>query len=64
LGLAVVQNLVLNHGGEISCGRSDQGGALFRLRFPIALRKGDLQPVMVGERRTIEKQYPVMRSLS
>ncbi|MBT2990808.1 MAG: PAS domain-containing protein [Candidatus Thiodiazotropha sp. (ex Ctena orbiculata)] len=64
LGLAVVQNLVLNHGGEISCGRSDQGGALFHLRFPIALRKSDLQPVMVGERRTAVKKYPELRSLS
>ncbi|MEJ2425820.1 MAG: ATP-binding protein [Candidatus Thiodiazotropha sp.] len=36
LGLAVVQNLVLNHGGEILAGASEWGGALFQLRFPLA----------------------------
>lgn len=37
LGLAVVQNLVLNHGGEIHAGRSAAGGALFHMRFPLAV---------------------------
>jgi two-component system, sensor histidine kinase FlrB len=37
LGLAVVQNLVLNHGGEIHAGRSKAGGALFHIRFPLAV---------------------------
>jgi two-component system sensor histidine kinase FlrB len=64
LGLAVVQNLVLNHGGEISCGHSDNGGALFRLRFPLALRKIDLKPVMVGERRCASEYFDAIRSLS
>lgn len=36
LGLAVVQNLVLNHGGEILATHSNTGGALFQMRFPIA----------------------------
>ncbi|MES9993911.1 MAG: ATP-binding protein [Candidatus Thiodiazotropha sp.] len=63
LGLAVVQNLVLNHGGEIRCGSSDLGGALFQLRFPLALRKSDLHPEMVDERGTVGQQFPEMRSL-
>ncbi len=37
LGLAVVQNLVLNHGGEILAGASNWGGALFQMRFPLAV---------------------------
>ncbi|MEW8507020.1 MAG: ATP-binding protein [Candidatus Thiodiazotropha sp.] len=64
LGLAVVQNLVLNHGGEIRCGNSDQGGALFRLRFPIALRKSDLHTVMVEDPSPVGQHFPEMRSLS
>ncbi|MCG8025576.1 MAG: ATP-binding protein [Candidatus Thiodiazotropha endolucinida] len=64
LGLAVVQNLVLNHGGEITSGRSDTGGALFHLRFPLALRKSDLESGMEGERRSVSEYYDAMRSLS
>ncbi|MBT3043489.1 MAG: PAS domain-containing protein [Candidatus Thiodiazotropha sp. (ex Codakia orbicularis)] len=64
LGLAVVQNLVLNHGGEIASGRSDTGGALFHLRFPLALRKSDLESGMEGERRSVSEHYDAMRSLS
>ncbi|MEW7994153.1 MAG: HAMP domain-containing sensor histidine kinase [Candidatus Thiodiazotropha endolucinida] len=64
LGLAVVQNLVLNHGGEITSGRSDTGGALFHLRFPLALRKSDLESGMEGERRSVSEHYDAMRSLS
>ncbi|MES9990219.1 MAG: ATP-binding protein [Candidatus Thiodiazotropha endolucinida] len=64
LGLAVVQNLVLNHGGEITSGRSDTGGALFHLRFPLALRKSDLGSGMEGERRSVSEHYDAMRSLS
>jgi two-component system sensor histidine kinase FlrB len=37
LGLAVVQNLVLSHGGEIQLDQSASGGACFRLRFPLTL---------------------------
>jgi two-component system sensor histidine kinase FlrB len=36
LGLAVVQNLVLNHGGEILATHSTLGGALFQIHFPLA----------------------------
>ncbi|MCG7934397.1 MAG: ATP-binding protein, partial [Candidatus Thiodiazotropha taylori] len=36
LGLAVVQNLVLNHGGEILASHSTLGGALFQIHFPLA----------------------------
>jgi two-component system sensor histidine kinase FlrB len=64
LGLAVVQNLVLNHGGEISCGHADNGGALFHLRFPLALREIDIHRGMVGERRSVSEHYDAMRSLS
>ncbi|MCU7892798.1 MAG: PAS domain-containing protein [Candidatus Thiodiazotropha sp. (ex Ustalcina ferruginea)] len=64
LGLAVVQNLVLNHGGEIVTDRSDTGGALFHLRFPLALRKSDLQNPVVGERRVIPEQIQMSRSRS
>ncbi|MEW8028401.1 MAG: ATP-binding protein [Candidatus Thiodiazotropha sp.] len=64
LGLAVVQNLVLNHGGEISSRQSDSGGALFHLRFPLALRKIDLASGVTGERRSVSEHYDVMRSLS
>jgi two-component system sensor histidine kinase FlrB len=64
LGLAVVQNLVLNHGGEISCGQPDSGGALFHLRFPLAVRKLDLASGLGGERRSVTEHYHAMRSLS
>jgi two-component system sensor histidine kinase FlrB len=64
LGLAVVQNLVLNHGGEISCGHADNGGALFHLRFPLALSEIDINTGMVGERRRVSEHYDAMRSLS
>jgi two-component system, sensor histidine kinase FlrB len=37
LGLAVVQNLVLNHGGEILARHSNMGGALFQMRFPLTV---------------------------
>jgi two-component system sensor histidine kinase FlrB len=36
LGLAVVQNLVLSHGGEIHVSTSSSGGAEFHIRFPLA----------------------------
>ncbi|MEW8097907.1 MAG: ATP-binding protein [Candidatus Thiodiazotropha endolucinida] len=64
LGLAVVQNLMLNHGGEITSRRSDTGGALFHLRFPLALRKSDLESGMASERRSVSEHYDAMRSLS
>jgi len=41
LGLAVVQNLVLSHGGEIHLELGRLGGACFRIRFPLALEAAD-----------------------
>jgi signal transduction histidine kinase len=35
LGLAVVQQIVVSHGGEISAGTSEMGGALFTITLPI-----------------------------
>jgi two-component system sensor histidine kinase FlrB len=37
LGLAVVQNLVLSHGGEIHLDAARARGACFHIRFPLAL---------------------------
>jgi two-component system, sensor histidine kinase FlrB len=37
LGLAVVQNLVLSHGGEIHLHQGSMTGACFQIRFPLAL---------------------------
>ena len=34
LGLAIVQQAALRHGGEVLAGRSPEGGALFSLRLP------------------------------
>jgi two-component system sensor histidine kinase FlrB len=64
LGLAVVQNLVLNHGGEIRCGRSESGGALFHIRFPLALRKLELESELASETRSVSIHYDTIRSLS
>ncbi len=41
LGLAVVQNLVLSHGGEIHLLEGEAGGARFHIRFPLALETTD-----------------------
>lgn len=35
LGLAIVKKVVLEHGGDIECLASKDGGALFRIRLPI-----------------------------
>ena len=35
LGLAIVQQIVLDHGGEIEAGESPLGGALFRILLPL-----------------------------
>ncbi len=61
LGLAVVQNLVLNHGGEILAGASNLGGALFQMRFPLAVSaEGASQVLTQSLRQTVEH----LRSLS
>ncbi len=39
LGLALVQNIVEEHGGEIEVERSELGGALFIIRLPAALAR-------------------------
>lgn len=42
LGLAVVRSVVAAHGGEVSVGDAEGGGAEFRLRLPLATRDADL----------------------
>ncbi len=36
LGLAIVKKIVLEHGGEISCGHAPEGGANFEIRLPLS----------------------------
>jgi signal transduction histidine kinase len=36
LGLALVRSIALRHAGSVACGSSDQGGARFTIRLPIA----------------------------
>jgi two-component system nitrogen regulation sensor histidine kinase NtrY len=36
LGLAIVKKIVLEHGGEISCGKAPEGGACFEIRIPLS----------------------------
>jgi two-component system sensor histidine kinase FlrB len=63
LGLAVVQNLVLNHGGEIMAGHSNIGGALFQMRFPMATEMaGQVLPTGSNKHRSI-LSVEQMRSL-
>jgi two-component system sensor histidine kinase FlrB len=59
LGLAVVQNLVLSHGGEIHVSTSFSGGAAFHIRFPLALLEESAPLVM----HTQQAQSENMRSL-
>ncbi|MCU7852086.1 MAG: PAS domain-containing protein [Candidatus Thiodiazotropha sp. (ex Monitilora ramsayi)] len=64
LGLAVVQNLVLSHGGEIHAEQALTGGAAFRIRFPLAMK-----PVQVISEASVMLQQRKMplektRSLS
>jgi two-component system sensor histidine kinase FlrB len=59
LGLAVVQNLVLSHGGEIHVSASSSGGAAFHIRFPLALLEENSPLVM----QTQLAQSENMRSL-
>lgn len=59
LGLAVVQNLVLSHGGEIDVSTSPSGGAAFHIRFPLALPAENAPMLM----QTQQVQSENMRSL-
>jgi two-component system sensor histidine kinase FlrB len=64
LGLAVVQNLVLSHGGEIHLEQGEMGGARFHLRFPLALEMAT--PVKERRHSSIHsnKDQQALRSLS
>jgi two-component system sensor histidine kinase FlrB len=64
LGLAVVQNLVLNHGGEILASHSSSGGALFQMRFPITTgsTKQILPPLFINQQTKLSVEQK--RSLS
>ena len=66
LGLAVVQNLVLTHGGEIHAGRSAAGGALFHIRFPLAVEPAEalLPAGAVGQTKQQQVSIAARRSLS
>ena len=61
LGLAVVQNLVLSHGGEIQVTGADSGGACFQIHFPLAAEALDAIP---GNGRFPFKQVEALRSLT
>ena len=39
LGLPIVKKVVLEHAGEISCGESELGGAVFCIELPLAQQK-------------------------
>ncbi|MET0123133.1 MAG: HAMP domain-containing sensor histidine kinase, partial [Candidatus Thiodiazotropha sp. 6PLUC9] len=64
LGLAVVQNLVLNHGGEIIATHSNSGGALFQMRFPSAADSSEQisTPLFTNQQTTVGVEQ--RRSLS
>ncbi len=64
LGLAVVQNLVLSHGGEIHLETGRLGGACFHLRFPLALEAMDETAAQPPVPRLFSEQERETRSLS
>ncbi|MEJ2593353.1 MAG: ATP-binding protein, partial [Candidatus Thiodiazotropha sp.] len=64
LGLAVVQNLVLSHGGEIHAERAEVGGALFHIRFPLAMEAADERAEAVAVKHQNSEQFAALRSLS
>jgi two-component system, sensor histidine kinase FlrB len=61
LGLAVVQNLVLSHGGEIQVSRASSGGACFHIRFPLA--QGLVEEIP-GNQSIACNQVDALRSLT
>ena len=44
LGLAIVRAVTTSHGGEVELGESPQGGALFRVRLPLARTSESISP--------------------
>ena len=39
LGLSACYGIIQEHGGEISCGNREEGGAVFTVRLPIAAER-------------------------
>jgi two-component system sensor histidine kinase FlrB len=64
LGLAVVQNLVLSHGGEIHLEQAEAGGARFHIRFPLALEATDETSGHLPTYPTYRQEKRETRSLS
>ncbi|MCU7843110.1 MAG: PAS domain-containing protein [Candidatus Thiodiazotropha sp. (ex Monitilora ramsayi)] len=62
LGLAVVQNLVLSHGGEIHVAESPVSGATFNIRFPLVLNQAAFSEPSVLMQQSVV-QFENMRSL-
>ena len=44
LGLAIVRAVTTSHGGEVELASSPQGGALFRVRLPLAKTSESVTP--------------------
>ena len=64
LGLAVVQNLVLSHGGEIHLLEGEAGGARFHIRFPQAPETAGERPADLAGLLGIHSEQREARSLS
>ncbi len=64
LGLAVVQNLVLSHGGEIHLEPAASGGACFRLRFPLTLEASNPLEDRPQVQTPLIQETSTLRSLS
>jgi two-component system sensor histidine kinase FlrB len=64
LGLAVVQNLVLSHGGEIHLELAESGGACFRLRFPLTLETSNRLDARPQIQSPVFQNKLAIRSLS
>jgi two-component system sensor histidine kinase FlrB len=64
LGLAVVQNMVLSHGGEIHLEQGEMGGACFHLRFPLAMEATAPTRAQRHSPIPIKQDEQLLRSLS
>jgi two-component system sensor histidine kinase MprB len=53
LGLSIVQRVVDAHGGRATVGRSARGGALLRVRLPVAALPATSSRVTAGEETTV-----------